>query len=185
MSNDGWSPKELLARLSTKVPLYSAAPGGEPQYTMEDIAGALAGLPSGPYQLARVKYCFDAACVTLLRREVEMAVMTLAVKHKWRGGDDLIRSLAWLAVEDVLSDRRCKRCGGTRYFAQRPCNLCDGVGMRSIGYRQAAARCRPQMTADAWRMTWAARYKEVLNLLVDWDGRIEAHLYARLLKREG
>lgn len=181
MSNAGWSPKELLSRLSTKVPLYSAAPGGEPRYTMEDVAGALAGLPQGPYQLARVKYCFDPVCITLLRREVEMVVMTWAVKRKWRGEDALFSSLARLAVEDILSDRRCSKCKGTRYVEQKVCSLCGGVGMRSMEHKEAASRCRPKLTADAWRMTWAPRYREVLGVLVDWDSRIEGHLYRRLI----
>lgn len=182
MSNDGWSPKELLARLSTKVPLYSAAPGGEPRYAMEDIAGALVGLPFGPYLLARVKYCFDERCLSRLRREVEMMVMTLAVRNKWRGSREAFMALAGVAVGQILSDRRCRSCKGTGYIDHRKCRRCEGAGLQALQPRTAARLCREAIKEDAWRKTWAGRYQEVMDVLIGWDSRIESHLYFRLYR---
>lgn len=182
MSNDGWSPKELLARLSTKVPIYSAAPGGYPRFTMEDVAWALSGLPFGPYSLARVKYCFDERCLSHLRREVEMMVMTLAVKNKWRGSRDVFMVLAGVAVGQILSDRRCRSCKGTGYIEHRSCGRCQGVGLHVLQPRAAASLCRGAIKEDAWRKTWAGRYQEVMDVLMAWDTRIESHLYSRLYR---
>ncbi len=62
------------------------------------------------------------------------------------------------------------------------CPSCGGLGVRAVSHVDAAARVHPNMKADAWRMTWAPRYKGMLREVLRWDSMIEAHLYRKLLQ---
>lgn len=258
MNEFGWAPTELLARLAASGAKFSPAPGGKPRFTMEDIAGALAGLPTGPYLLARVKYCSDSedelrrsmratklvqlnhakddqlaeiekiknreeisenhasmfisshqleieeideaisclkhsAEMSLTRRmfcrEAEMAAMTLVVRRKWKGEDSIYRKMTQEAIRDVLSNHKCRTCEGTgrnRDMPSKACPVCTGTGNRNRlnDHTEMAARCAPDIKPDAWRMTWAPRYREILGIFQGWDEQIESHLLRKMYKKD-
>lgn len=184
MNDDGWSPKELLARLSTKCPTYSAAPGGAPRYTMEDIAGALVGLPFGPYSLARVKYCLDARSIPNLRSEIHRTLMMLAVREGWKGRAEYYDGIAAMAMDDIVLESRCVECGGTGYRGSKLCRRCGGRGeVDPLRSRGGARRCHAEIKPEAWKKTWSRRYRTLMQIMFEWDSRIDAHLIKNLLKK--
>lgn len=182
--SDGWSPTELLARLSQRCQQLSMAPGGVPRFSMEDIAGALAGLPYAQNSLARVKYCLDARSLPHLESEVRRHLMTKAVRNRWRGKQVYLDAMVRMVIEDTVRPGRCRTCNGAGLVGLKPCKPCRATGFREVGPTEAAERLHKGMNPDAWRKTWAARYREMMELLAEWDADIEAHLYRRLFRRE-
>lgn len=178
--SDGWSPTELLSRLSTKCPQMAMAPGGKPRYAMEDIAGALVGLPFGPYSLARVKYCGDERCLGNLQSEALRRMMIIARRHSWNGKPERFKGCSLVAVDAVLTNSLCRSCKGTGFIRSKACVPCGGSGRRDVGHRRASSLSG--ISEDSWRKTWAARYKELLIDLQRWDDQIEGHLYHKLIR---
>jgi len=182
---DGWSPTELLARLAARGPQPSMAPGGKPKYAMEDIAGALAGLPYPVYCYARVKFCGDDDRLSMLNLHVEVRrkVMMWAKRERWKGDDAFFSGISALVATDAVRGRYCKSCKGTGlYTNQTQCRRCKGSGVDYITH-QSAAKAMGGMSEDNWRKTWAGRYLVCLGEVQAWDSQIEAHLRKFLLDK--
>lgn len=97
-----------------------------------------------------------------------------AKAEKLLRGETLKSQMAWLAIDELLDNNICKKCGGTGYIKAKPHDACKGTGKRKHSESYNAERCLIEY--DAWLKTWRHRYRVVRNHLTEQLDRFENHL---------
>lgn len=189
MSN---SPLELLGRVNAKTGGLSPGAGGGSipeveRLTPNDISAALAGLPRGPYLLARAKFCGDASVLSELYQIVIARTHRLAERHAWSmKRPDLFANMATLALLEVeITPQVCKQCKGRGHVLKRKpkpivgeCPRCGGSGKAQ---RSDRARARHvDVHWKSWTNTWSDRYLIVRTMLWRWEAMILKQMLRRI-----
>ncbi len=165
---------------------YEGVPGGTPQLTAEDVAGALGmgNLPREAYLLGLLKYAGDKTVLYELDTLVQKYVIGVGVKEKWREPwpNDKKRSLIFFKqfarqmINEVITENICNSCKGTgvdrRSNKYRKCN-CNN-GKREPLKKDLAKFCG--MSDKCWRERWHTRYTETLKQIHYWHGQVLWHL---------
>lgn len=165
---------ESLARLAPHiVNLASVGRATDSNGLMTlDLAGALAGLPPGPYLLARVAWVDDLASWRGLIDEVQAR---LRVGFDWEG-------VIALAVAEYVWPPGCSTCFGRgeikkkEYYGE--CMKCHGSGYGRMPLASLADACG--VSGEEWKRTWASRYERVYRLVSGWGSEVLSHLNRRL-----
>jgi hypothetical protein len=93
---------------------------------------------------------------------------------KLLAGEKLKKNLASLAINELLSNDICQKCGGTGYIQGKLHIACHGTGKRKRPDVYNANQCG--IGEDAWRKTWRHRYQLVRGMVADHLNRFEQHL---------
>ncbi|WP_163833358.1 hypothetical protein [Spartinivicinus ruber] len=173
---------------------YEGVPGGTPQLTAEDVAGALGmgNLPREAYLLGLLKYAGDKTVLHELDTLVQKYVIGVGVKEKWREPwpNDKKRSLmffkqfARLMINEIVFENLCDVCKGTgidkRSNKFRKCNCNDG--RRPLTKIKQAEFCG--IFEKCWRERWYTRYEVCLKQVHKWNAQIIFHLSEYLEKNK-
>lgn len=184
----------LMALLSPSSINYNSTPGGTPQLTAEDVAGALGmgNLPREAYLLGLLKYADDKTVLHELDKLVQEYVIKVGVRNKWREPwpSDKKKSLFFFLqfgrqmINEVLKENTCKTCNGTGVYQHkaltRKCNCNDGK--KEIAKSKLASNCG--ITYQNWHKTWHPRYLECLTQLHKWDQEINYQLLRYLFSKD-
>ena len=187
------NPALQLAKMTHKTQSLTGMPGGGPQeVTWEDVAGACAGLPRGPYLIAIAKFADDWSVLNELEYIVWMKVVDIANDppggKKWKRGNESLRKLGWLAIAENISPAQCQKCNGRGILYMPrglivPCHQCCGTG--SGNSRSADLAREFGVTVDEWEADWDMPYRIVYALLYSWLGRSLGHIKKRLHEAQG
>lgn len=179
-------PASLMARLAEKTPDMDAVGVGSVAGLSEaDAALALVGLERGPYLLARVKFALDDSSLHPLQMQLWGEMCGVATKRRWivPVGEEFLRGLARMAVDEVVNPCRCSQCAGRgavypRGKAARPCDVCMRTGRGRVS---ASARARAAgIDKSNWCRVWGPRYALFLSRLDGWETAVQAHVWMRL-----
>lgn len=163
---------ESLARLAPKIVSLESQASGFGDLKPLDLAGALAGLPPGPYLLARVAWIDDVAGWRELVAEVKTR---LRVGVDWEG-------VIALAAAEYCWPPGCSACfgrGGIKkkeYYGE--CMACHGSGYGRVPLASLADACG--VSGEEWKRTWVSRYERVYRLVSGWGSTVLEHLRERL-----
>lgn len=185
------NPLELLGRVNAKTGGLSAGSGASvpesERLSANDIAAALAGVPRGPYLLARAKYCGDASVIRELYQIVIERTNRLAERQGWSmKRPDRFANMATLAlIEAEITPMMCKRCQGRGEVIKRKpklmldtCPSCAGSGKYE---RSDRARARHiDVHWQTWNNTWAERYLMVRVMLFRWEALVMKNMLRRI-----
>jgi hypothetical protein len=183
MSNAG----ELLAMLTLHGIRIGHVPGGIPQLTPLDVAGALGMMHDrrGAAMLL-AKYTMDSEAMRSCMAHWRMMVARQGYLMGW-GHDDRQKLVADYTYAEWLDAQRCRSCKGvgeqmTQHGKVLKCDACDGTGLRKIGLR-APARALG-MSAEGYRKSaWPMRVEWARKELVGIERRALASLANRIGKR--
>lgn len=165
---------ESLARLAPKiVNLTSVGRATDTGGLLTlDLAGALAGLPAGPYLLARVAWIDDIAGWRELVGEVKAR---LRVGADWEG-------VIALAAAEYAWPPSCRECFGRGEIKKKEyygvCAACHGSGYGRVPLASLADACG--VSSEEWKRVWAGRYERVFRLVSGWGSEVLSHLNRRL-----
>ncbi|MCX4027917.1 hypothetical protein H0A36_28520 [Endozoicomonas sp. SM1973] len=165
---------------------YEGVPGGTPQLTAEDVAGALGmgSLPREAYLLGLLKYAEDKTVLHELDRLVQEYVIGVGVKEGWREPwpKEKKRSLmffkqfARLMINEIVDENICKSCNGTGIFSHskliRKCNCTNGK--KALSKLKQAKFCN--INHQAWNERWYERYSHCLKQIHVWHASVIFHL---------
>lgn len=180
---------EVLGRVNAKTNAFSVGLGtsGTDSLSAHDISSALAGIPRGPYLLARAKYCGDETVINELISITESRALRLAHRSGWSMRySDRIKKMALLALaENNIQPHICSRCKGRREIIRRKpklmldtCPSCGGSGRyersenskaRYVGFR-----------SESWRRVWGERYVDVRAMLWRWESIVLRQLLKKI-----
>ncbi|MCX4025125.1 hypothetical protein H0A36_30130 [Endozoicomonas sp. SM1973] len=172
---------------------YEGVPGGTPQLTAEDVAGALGmgNLPREAYLLGLLKYAGDKTVLHELDRLVQEYVIRVGVREGWREPwpKEKKKSLFFFLqfsrqmINEVLNENICKTCNGTGIYQHksvtRKCN-CNN-GKKELNKSGLAKNCC--IAYKNWHNTWHSRYLECLKQLHKWDQEINYQLLRYLFSK--
>lgn len=171
---------ELLSKLAPHAKFPNGEPpGGIPAITMEDVAGACAGMSRHAYLYALAKFCLDKSVMPELRRENRRMTIHRAELDGWRSDPEKVLVLADLALSEALSPRTCKRCRGAKILHnQKQCPDCGGKGRLGAN----GAQCAEAMgvARQSWAQTWARRLEGVVGDLLMLEDDISRHIRRRV-----
>lgn len=173
---------ELLSKLAPHAKFPNGEPpGGIPKITMEDVAGACAGMSRHAYLYALAKFCLDESVLPELRRANRQMVAHKAGMESWRCEPSMVLGVADLALDEALVPRGCKRCGGAGLqHNQRPCPSCGGKGRLGIGGGNGASALG--ISRQSWSQTWRRRVDGVVSDLLELDDDISRHIRRRVCR---
>lgn len=140
-----------------------------------ESAGLLSGLTKEETDFALAKYCGDedAHKKSIINSRFYTAHV-FSLKH-WKSEKKKIIALADLAINESINPCKCKRCSGTRYKFNKPCNSCNATGFRQMSNRQMA------LSIGIDESTFRARWEERLSLVLDHfneiDNKIKKQVY--------
>lgn len=163
---------EVLARLAPKITSLESRGSGFGDLKPLDLAAALAGLPAGPYALARVAWVDDVAGWRELNGLVQAR---LRVGTSWEG-------VIALAVAEYCWPPGCGTCAGRgeikkkEYYGE--CLACNGSGYGRVPIASLADNCG--VSAEDWKRVWSGRYERVFRLVSGWGSEVLSHLNRRL-----
>lgn len=166
---------ESLARLAPKiVNLASVGRATDTNGLMTlDLAGALAGLPAGPWALAQVAWLDDRST---WRELIELVEGRLKVDVGWR-------AVIALAAAEYCWPPGCSQCHGRgeikrkEYYGE--CMACHGSGYGRMPLASLADSCG--VSGEEWKRVWAGRYERVYRLVSSWGSEVLSHLNRRLV----
>jgi hypothetical protein len=134
---------ELLAMLTSHGVVIGHIPGGIPNLTAADIAGAM-GMAHDDIsaQMLLAKYAMDGAAMRSFRDSWAGVVARISRRDGW-GRPDRASALAVYTLAEWLDSQRCRSCKGvaqqmTPEGRVEPCPACDGIGLRISGDRPVA-----------------------------------------------
>lgn len=163
---------ELLARLAPKVVNLTSLGAGHGDLKPLDLAGALAGLPPGPYLLARVAWVDDLASWRGLIEEVKTR---FRVRMDWEG-------VIALAAAEYCWPPGCSQCFGRGEIKKKEyyggCPACHGSGYGRVPLASLADSCG--VSGEEWKRVWASRYERVFRLVSGWGSEVLSHLHRKL-----
>lgn len=154
-----------------------------------DAARALAGLPRGPYLLARVLWVLDQSSLSALENQLWGEMCGVASRKGWTKsksypvGKELLRKMAKMAIYETVSPPQCHVCNGRKEIhpknqAVRPCGACSGTGLKAISNRKRADKVG--ISETSWRRTWSERYAEFLAKQQAWMQLAHEHVRKKL-----
>ena len=161
-----------LARLAPKIVQLESLGSGFGDLKPLDLAAALAGLPAGPYALARVAWIDDVAG---WRELIEEARRRVQAGMDWEG-------VIALAVAEYCWPPSCRECFGRgeikkkEYYGE--CMACNGSGYGRVPLASLADSCG--VSGEEWKRVWAGRYERVYRLVSGWGSEVLSHLNQRL-----
>lgn len=148
---------ELITRkLTPKVAGYQAGTGGEPEYIREELAGMLAGLPSGAQHLAWAKFAGDPQAARRLYAALHIVAADWARQEQW----EIKRGSAWLYLLALMVRD-------------------DLIMTRPLMGRKQAARWMSQeeaITEWQWRGVWKDRHHRLLDVGLEWEWMVARKL---------
>lgn len=168
---------EMLARLAPKIVNLGSFGYGHGDLTPLDLAGALAGLPPGPYYLSRVAWIDDIASWQRLIDEVQSRLRrgSPCGCPNWEG-------VIALAVAEYCWPPSCRDCAGRGEIKKKEyygvCMACHGSGYGRVPIASLADNCG--VSSEEWKRTWAPRYEKVYRLCCGWGATVLEHLRERL-----
>lgn len=196
---------EMLTKLNPKIQNITDARGGFGSLAPEDLEHALAGrvsgkrLPRGAYSLGKVIHCDDSP------RELFLELVTAAAKRinppLAARGTPYIKTLAEMAVADVLDAQLCPVCNGRGVVyktIERPedakhvnsdgllvvdCDKCTDGRVKMTDHERADIMgdlIHSEVTARDWLHRYSWDYSAVLSIVVEWSSMVDRHLHARL-----
>lgn len=190
-------PRELLGMLATRVQHFSAAPGGIPALTADDIAHAMAGVGTVKRDdkiirtrdadriilYGRVKYAGESDSAQELALTFRRKIATDLDIWGWRiPRPDFVLDMCALALTESVDPMVCAWCSGRgSAMVGNKVVVCDGC--KGSGRRLMQARDRAKLmgcTEQAWSMSWAKRYTEMREILDWWEMILERALSRRL-----
>ena len=184
--------QRLLARLAPGAldpRRVRADSSGLDRLTPADIAAAVGMLrrpgPNGasmPDRFAQALILYkwaghdDAQTHRALVREIVVAISAWAAAERWRIRKGRLQSLAELAIAEMISPEVCRACNGAGEVwdssgQQVVCEACAGVGRFPWSMRRRAQVVG--MHGESWRVSWDRRYRRVLGLLEEVEGRLQ------------
>lgn len=172
---------EILRKLTAKTADLRGVPGGGiPDLSVEEIAGALAGLPDGPHYLARAVWCGDESSIrALLLVTVEASRQFPARLVLYPG---MLQDLAAFALAAVVVPNLCYRCAGRGNLYGRggvvtTCDVCHGTGQG----QPEPDNVRRQIKASKaqWRQI-EPHYHRIELLIHDWLNTAGHHVRNQL-----
>lgn len=136
--------KRLMAKMTARGLVIGNAVGGSVEVSRADVAAGLsfAGVGVTADRLVRWAYCDDVGQEPLL-------VAALVSEIRKVVGCDRATSyqLVALALCELFGQRLCRTCTGTGIVAAKPCQVCDGSGLKAWSQRaRAEALSVPQTT---------------------------------------
>lgn len=138
---------ESLTMLAPKGIRIGHVPGGIPEVTPEDIAGAMRHLDALESELLRVKYIGDKP------HKLFASVLIWCMDQGWDLPKGETDKVAQQAIIDVVGHNRCPKCNGTKQvvIAEKIiiCPHCNGSGTH---YQKSDN----QMYVD-WAVKWLQR----------------------------
>ncbi len=171
-------PRELLGMLAARVQHFSAAPGGSPKLTPEDIAAALGMIQDPVARLYfRVKwvhqYAFGEELALSFRRR---AATTLDI-GTWRvPRKDWMLDLCYLALVESIDPHICVWCKG-RGSAQVESRIVVCDNCKGSGHKAPTDTDRARLmgaSKSSWSDTWGKRYQEIQTLVDRVDDKVWA-----------
>lgn len=181
----------VLARLNPKNVRFDVGSGGKPSLTMEDVAGACAGLSPLAYRLALVKYTGDERQVSRLKTETLLAAADLSISGGWgipKKGQ--LSGLCNYAIWRVVGTHHCPKCNGAgvykdNYRRTLDCFVCKKAGGISAAALSDFGREIAGFTAEEWRNIWKERAERLAGLLADADHNVSRQLNYQLTEVDG
>lgn len=177
----------LLGRIGPKLAHNVAqSRGGVPEYTWENICGAMAGLPQHQQALLRMAYSLERVDPRPIIERAHTELTATREVRQWRQVPEgaLARLIATAVAEHVApSARLCSTCAGlgdiTPPNAVRvQCSACAGTGVKSL---PGAVLARAIGVSPAsWSEVWRVRYTLVYNHVGDWMQDALRHVAGRL-----
>jgi len=151
-----------------------------------DVARALAGLDRGPYLLSIVMWAGDTGSLYQLENKLWSDVCLVATERKWIVvvGAEMLRSLAKMAVAEVIAPRLCPVCCGRGSISPRggavhDCTVCKGTGRAKISGRERAKIAG--INRNSWQRTWGPRYEaDFIARLNSWEIVANHHIQRKL-----
>ncbi len=171
-------PRELLGMLAARVQHFSAAPGGTPKLTPEDIAAALGMIQDPVARLYfRVKWVNQYGFAEELARTFSRRVYTTLQIGTWRvPRPEWIFDMCCLALSESIDPHVCMWCKG-RGSAQVESRvvICDNC--KGYGNKLPTDTDRAKMMGalkSSWSDTWGKRYQEIQILIDRVDDKVSA-----------
>lgn len=163
---------EALSRLAPKIVSFESLGSGFGDLKPLDLAAALAGLPAGPYALARVAWVDDRASWGGLLDAVKNR---LEVGSSWEG-------VIALGAAEYCWPPSCGTCAGRGEIKRKEyygvCMACNGSGYGRVPIASLADNCG--VSAEDWKRVWANRYERVFRLVSGWGAEVLSHLHRKL-----
>lgn len=171
-------PRELLGMLAAKVQHFSAAPGGIPALTPEDVAAALGMIQDPVARLYfRVKWVNQYSFAEELACDFRTRVAVTLDIGKWRvPRKEWIFDMCCLALAESIDPHVCLWCKG-RGSAEIDSRvvMCDNC--KGTGHKQPTDSDRARLMGalkSSWSDTWGKRYQEIQTLIDRVDDKVWA-----------
>lgn len=173
---------ELLSKLAPHAKFPNGEPpGGIPAITMEDVAGACAGMSRHAYLYAMAKFCLDQNVMPELRRANRQMTAHKAGLEGWRCDPQRVLILADLALDEALAPRVCRRCRGAALQQnQRACPACNGKGRLGADGGQCSRALG--VSRQSWCQVWRRRLDDVVRDLIFLEDGISRHIRRRIYR---
>lgn len=115
---------------------------------------------------------FDAQ----VKSEIEQGILKPGMERtrKLELANYMKMGMAALALDEMIENNICKKCGGTGYIDGKVHEACRGTGKRPHSETYNAQMCF--INYDAWLKTWRGRYQVVRSHLIAHLHRFETHL---------
>ena len=184
------NPAELMAMLSAHGVVIGHIPGGIPNITAADIAGAI-GMAHDDMaaQMLLGKYAMDGHAIGAFRDMWKARVRGVAARDGW-GHPARSESLAVYTLAEWLDAQRCRSCKGVAHQMTaegrvEPCPACSGIGLRVVGDRPVARALG--LSNEGYRKSpWRARISwgrtELWRVEQAALGEVSRHLQSRQQK---
>lgn len=153
---------ELMVRLNPKpAPLVRL--GGRSELTTQDIAAACSGADPVGLKILISRITGDSEIS--IHTTVLSLVKALSKENKWkcRDRDNRLESLANLVVLEYILEPRCPLCHGTKYYQNKPCDVCKATGFIRWNDQERASAIG--VNPSVWLRTWKERYALVMQRL--------------------
>lgn len=177
---------ETLARLAPKISCLTSLGSGFGELKPLDLAGALAGLPAGPYALARVAWVDDRAGWQALIEHVGAALVAARYPMTGHPQGAPLRGVIALAAAEYCWPPGCQTCAGRGKIKKQDyygeCMACNGSGYGRVPLASLADNCG--VSGEEWRRVWSARYERVYRLCSGWGSEVLSHLHRRLSEED-
>ncbi len=171
-------PRELLGMLAARVQHFSAAPGGSPKLTPEDVAAALGMIQDPVARLYfRVKWVNQHAFAEELSLTFSRRVYTTISIGAWRVPRPAwIFDMCCLALAESIDPHVCMWCKG-RGSAEIDSRvvMCDNC--KGTGHKAPTDSDRARLMGalkSSWSDTWGKRYQEIQTLVDRVDDKVGA-----------
>jgi hypothetical protein len=172
---------EQLRMLSPDAIEIGKVGGGWASLTPQDIAAALAGLPTGPYYLALAVHVVDPTAYVMLVTHIR-GMHRIPKEAALRIGGDPVRGIVDLCLDELWGNNKCGKCEGAGVDEnQQPCDVCRQQKQKAAGFKAYTDLSRAKQAGipvEHWGQ-FKGFYQHLYSTFSDWNSQIQSHLTRR------